>query len=70
MVAPYFAPGAAGAEQPGTVVPAGTPLSWSDAAGVGDVAVNYTYRVRSLNVHAQTVGISQAVAEFDFALQR
>jgi hypothetical protein len=67
--APYFAPGNAGAQQPGTVTPDGTaPLSWSAGAGVGDPGVNYTYRVRSLNALSQTVGISQAVAEFDFAL--
>jgi hypothetical protein len=68
--APYFAPGGAGAERPGTVTPGASSLSWSGAAGVGDPGVNYTYRVRSLNALSQTVGISQAVAEFDFALCR
>jgi len=65
---PYFAPGGAGAQQAGIVTPNEEPLSWSSGAGVGVPEVNYTYRVRSMNAHAQTVGISQAVAEFDFAL--
>lgn len=65
--APYFAPGAAGAERLGTVA-SGAPLTWSDGEGVGDSKLNYTYRVRSLNASSQTIGISQAVGEFDFAL--
>lgn len=67
--APYFASGEAGAQMMGTVTPDGiAPLSWSDGAGVGDPELNYTYRVRSVNALSQTIGISQAVAEFDFAL--
>jgi hypothetical protein len=65
--APYFAPGDASATRLGSVAP-GAALNWSGGAGVGDPAVNYTYRIRSLDVLSRTVGISQAVAEFDFAL--
>jgi hypothetical protein len=37
---------------------------------VGDPAVNYIYRVVSLNAASQMAGASQAVGEFDFALYR
>jgi hypothetical protein len=70
---PYFAPGDAVSERKGFLAPAGAgPLTWpdADADGLGNPAINYTYRVRSLNALSQTVGISQAVAEFDFALVR
>jgi hypothetical protein len=66
--APYFAPGDAGAERPGTVTPGSPSLSWSGGTSVGNPGLNYAYRVRSLNALSQTVGISQAVGEFDFAL--
>jgi hypothetical protein len=68
--APYFAPGDAASEQLGVMTAVSTTLSWSDPTGVGDPAVNYTYRVRSVNATSQTLGISQAVAEFDYRLQR
>jgi hypothetical protein len=66
---PYFAPGDADTEQAGTVTAASS-LNWSSAAGVGDPELNYTYRLRSVNALSQVVGFSQAVAEFDFPLQR
>jgi|GEM_PF-1891471 len=67
---PYFAPGDPGSERLETLAPGGGSLNWSDTSGTGDPAVNYTYRVRSLNALSQTVGISQAVAEFDYTLTR
>ena len=67
--APYFAPGDADAERR-TVIASAGPLTWAEIGGLSDPAVNTTYRVRSLNALSQTVGISQAVGEFEFALAR
>jgi hypothetical protein len=67
----YFAPGADGAERLAVVVPDGSaPLRWSDGTGVSDPGLNYAYRVQGLNALSQVVGISQAVAEIDYALYR
>jgi hypothetical protein len=69
--APYFTPGDAGSERIGLLTPGGPgPLSWPDAGGLGDPAINYTYRVRSLDAMSRTVGLSQAVGEFEFAIYR
>lgn len=65
---PYFIPGDGQSEVLGTVATGAVPLQWLDSAGAGDPAVNYTYRVLSLNANSQMVGASQAVGEFDFAL--
>ncbi|MCX6033191.1 MAG: hypothetical protein NT169_28390 [Chloroflexi bacterium] len=64
---PYFAPGDPDAERR-KAVPSAGPLNWAETGGLGDPTVNYTYRVRSLNVLSQTVGMSQAVGEFEFTL--
>jgi hypothetical protein len=69
--APYFAPGDAGSERIGLLTPGSPgPLSWPDTGGLGDPAINYTYRVRSLDAMSRTVGLSQAVGEFEFAIYR
>ena len=49
---------------------ASAPLIWPDTEGVGNPTLNYAYRVVSLNTAGKTIGVSQAVAEFDFALYR
>lgn len=67
-LAPYFAPGDPGAERVGTLAAGSGASGWSAPGGVGDPAANYTYRVRSMNALSETVGISQAVAEFEFLL--
>ncbi len=66
----YFIPGAAGSELKGTAPAASAPLIWPDTEGVGNPTLNYAYRVVSLNTAGKTIGVSQAVAEFDFALYR
>lgn len=66
--APSFAPGDASAVRLGVLTSGGDAFTWPDSSGVGKVSENYTYRIRSLNVLSQTVGYSQAVADFDFAL--
>ncbi len=66
----YLVPGAEGATLLGTVLDIGAPLVWYDSDGVRDPDLNYAYRVVGLNAAEQVVGVSQAVAEFDFALQR
>lgn len=68
--APDFVPGHGQSERLGTVSANTIPLAWPDTAGVGDPAVNYFYRVVSLNAASQMVGASQAAGEFDFALYR
>lgn len=67
---PYLVPGDGQSERLGTMPAETVPLKWPDTAGAGDPALNYTYRVVSLNAAAQMVGASQAVGEFDFALYR
>lgn len=63
----YFAPGDPDAERR-MIVPSAGPLNWVETGGLGDPAVNYTYRVRSLDAISRTVGMSQAAGEFEFAL--
>ncbi len=69
-LAPYFVPGDGASVRLGTVPAGSVPLEWTHSAGAGNPALNYTYRVVSLNAAGQMVGASQAVGEFDFTLYR
>lgn len=66
----YFIPGEGQAELLGTVAAGAVPLEWYDGAGVANPDLNYAYRVVSRDATSRMVGVSQAVAEFDFALAR